>query len=65
MAVAVLAIFILPDFPSTTRWLTPEERALALRRMAEDVGVGDQDETEGASASGGFAPSLVGASAGR
>ena len=46
MAVAVLAIFILPDFPSTTRWLTPEERALALRRMAEDVGVGDQDETE-------------------
>ncbi|KAI4520838.1 MFS general substrate transporter, partial [Schizophyllum commune Loenen D] len=46
MAVAVIAIFILPDFPSTTRWLTPEERALALRRMAEDVGVGDQDETE-------------------
>ncbi|KAK2466174.1 hypothetical protein APHAL10511_001816 [Amanita phalloides] len=44
--VAALAIFILPDFPSTTRWLTPQERALALKRMEEDVGVGDQEETE-------------------
>ncbi|KAK2466175.1 hypothetical protein APHAL10511_001817 [Amanita phalloides] len=41
--VAVLAIFILPDFPSTTRWLTPQERALALKRVEEDVGVSDQD----------------------
>lgn len=48
IAVAVLAIFILPDFPTTTRWLTPQERALALRRMEEDAGVGDQEETEGA-----------------
>lgn len=46
MFIAVCAIFILPDFPATTRWLTPEERALALRRMEEDVGVGDQNETE-------------------
>ncbi|KAG8785394.1 hypothetical protein FRC12_017654, partial [Ceratobasidium sp. 428] len=38
MAVAVAAIFILPDFPSTTRWLSPEERRLAEVRMAEDVG---------------------------
>lgn len=48
IAVAVIAIFILPDFPTTTRWLTPQERALALRRMEEDAGVGDQEETEGA-----------------
>ncbi|CAE6517932.1 unnamed protein product [Rhizoctonia solani] len=33
MAVAALAVFILPDFPNTTRWLSPEER-----RLAEDVG---------------------------
>ncbi|KAG9083218.1 hypothetical protein FRC07_013978, partial [Ceratobasidium sp. 392] len=33
MGVAVAAIFILPDFPGTTRWLSPEER-----RLAEDVG---------------------------
>lgn len=35
MAVAIIAIFILPDFPSTTRWLSPEERRLAEVRMAE------------------------------
>ncbi|KAF8604467.1 MFS general substrate transporter [Ceratobasidium sp. AG-I] len=38
MGVVLLAIFILPDFPSTTRWLSPEERRLAEVRMAEDVG---------------------------
>ncbi|KAI0787159.1 MFS general substrate transporter [Irpex lacteus] len=46
--VAFCAIFILPDFPSTSwRWLSPEEVLLAERRMAEDVGVGDEGETEG------------------
>ncbi|KAJ7744490.1 major facilitator superfamily domain-containing protein [Mycena maculata] len=44
--VATCAIFILPDFPTTSKWLTPEERALALLRMKEDAGVGDQNETE-------------------
>ncbi|KAL4267409.1 MFS transporter superfamily protein [Pleurotus pulmonarius] len=46
MFVAILAIFILPDFPTTTPWLTPLERRLAMKRMEEDVGVGDQSETE-------------------
>lgn len=38
MLVAVLAMFILPDFPETKhiRWLTPAEHALARRRMIED-----------------------------
>ncbi|KAJ7228713.1 MFS general substrate transporter [Mycena pura] len=44
--VAILAIFILPDFPTTSKWLTPEEHELALLRMTEDAGVGDQNETE-------------------
>ncbi|KAH0839991.1 MFS general substrate transporter [Lanmaoa asiatica] len=44
--VAFCALFILPDFPASTRWLTEEERRLALRRMKEDVGIGDQNETE-------------------
>ncbi|KAJ7667972.1 MFS general substrate transporter [Mycena polygramma] len=44
--VAVCAIFILPDFPATSKWLSPEERELALLRMTEDAGVGDQNETE-------------------
>ncbi|KAI0772059.1 MFS general substrate transporter [Trametes elegans] len=46
--VALCAIFILPDFPATTRkwWLSDAERRLALRRMEEDAGVGDEGETE-------------------
>ena len=46
--VALCAIFILPDFPATTRrwWLSDDERRLAMRRMEEDAGVGDEAETE-------------------
>lgn len=47
MTVAIAAIFILPDFPSTTSWLTPEERRLAELRMEEDVGVGDEENKHG------------------
>jgi hypothetical protein len=36
MFVAICAMFILPDFPHNTRWLSPEERALAVSRLAED-----------------------------
>ena len=46
IAVAFLAIFILPDFPSNTRWLSPLERRLAMQRMAEDGGIQFDDETE-------------------
>lgn len=46
MTVAIVAIFVLPDFPTTTRWLSPQERALALKRMEEDAGVGDEQQTE-------------------
>ena len=47
IVVALSAIFILPDFPTNTRWLTETERKLAIRRMEEDGGIniGDQDET--------------------
>jgi len=34
--VAICAFFILPDFPHNTKWLTAEERALAISRLAED-----------------------------
>ncbi|RDB22566.1 hypothetical protein Hypma_010249 [Hypsizygus marmoreus] len=41
--VAILAIFILPDFPeNTTGWLTEAERALALHRMVEDAGADEE-----------------------
>lgn len=46
--VALSAIFVLPDFPSSpSRWLTPQERALALLRIEED-GVVDEEETDNA-----------------
>lgn len=41
---AVLAVFILPDFPTTTSWLTDEERRLAIRRLEEDTGIGEDEE---------------------
>ncbi|KAG1868263.1 major facilitator superfamily domain-containing protein [Suillus subalutaceus] len=43
IVVAICAIFILPDFPHNTRWITPEERALAISRLAND-GYGKADE---------------------
>ncbi|KAG2141190.1 major facilitator superfamily domain-containing protein [Suillus bovinus] len=46
VTIAIVAVFILPDFPTTTKWLTDDERRLALKRMEEDAGVGDQSETE-------------------
>lgn len=48
MAIAVLAIFILPDFPeNSSRWLTPAEQALAIRRMQEDVALLPRHENLG------------------
>jgi hypothetical protein len=32
--VAALAFFVLPDYPSTTKWLSPEEKKLAMWRIA-------------------------------
>ncbi|KAG1872555.1 MFS general substrate transporter [Suillus tomentosus] len=43
--VAVCAIWILPDFPSTPSvWLSPDEQTLAKRRMEEDTAAGNEDE---------------------
>jgi hypothetical protein len=40
--VAIIAFFVLPDFPSNSEtWLSPLEKELAEKRMEEDVGVGD------------------------
>jgi len=45
--VALIATFVLPDFPSTShRWLSPIEVRLAEKRMEEDAGVGDECQTE-------------------
>ncbi|KAF8515448.1 MFS general substrate transporter [Gautieria morchelliformis] len=46
ISVAICAIFILPDFPSNTRSLTPLERKLAQLRMAEDMGEDEEDSND-------------------
>ncbi|KAG0705309.1 major facilitator superfamily domain-containing protein [Suillus ampliporus] len=45
--VAICGVFILPDFPHNTRWLTPEERALAVSRLAEDNGLEERTSMQG------------------
>ncbi|KAK1142327.1 hypothetical protein N8T08_007878 [Aspergillus melleus] len=42
--IALVAILILPDYPSNTRWLTPEERAVAEWRLISDAGQVDEDD---------------------
>lgn len=46
IGVAAVAFFVLPDFPRTTRWLTEEERQLAVWRLQEDIGVDDWTSAE-------------------
>lgn len=43
---AIIAIPILPAYPTTTRWLSEKEKLIAQRRLAEDAGVADEDEDE-------------------
>ncbi|OJJ42148.1 hypothetical protein ASPZODRAFT_170341 [Penicilliopsis zonata CBS 506.65] len=44
--VAVLAMFVLPDYPATTRWLSDEERTIAIARIAEDACEADREEAD-------------------
>ncbi|KAH8770000.1 major facilitator superfamily domain-containing protein [Diaporthe sp. PMI_573] len=46
MAIALAAIFILPDLPHNTRGFTEEERQVAQLRMIEDVGEADTDSKD-------------------
>ncbi|KAH9917542.1 MFS general substrate transporter [Fomitopsis serialis] len=43
ISIGILAIFVLPDYPHNTRWLTPAELRLAQVRLAEDTGEADED----------------------
>ncbi|KAI0359688.1 MFS general substrate transporter [Trametes cingulata] len=43
VAIGIMAIFLLPDYPHNTRWLTPAQRRLAQVRLAEDAGEADED----------------------
>ncbi|KAI1270191.1 MFS general substrate transporter [Xylariaceae sp. FL1019] len=39
--VSFIAIWILPNFPNTTKWLSEDEKALAVWRLEEDIGQAD------------------------
>lgn len=45
IAIACFAIFILPNFPRTTSWLS-EEKQLAAWRLEEDIGEDDWVDSE-------------------
>ncbi|KAL4962604.1 major facilitator superfamily domain-containing protein [Aspergillus stella-maris] len=42
---AVITGFTIPDWPATTRWLTPEERAISVARIEEDTGTENDEIT--------------------
>ncbi|KAF8439017.1 major facilitator superfamily domain-containing protein, partial [Boletus edulis BED1] len=46
ITIGLLAMWLLPDLPHNTRWMSPAERRLVQTRMAEDVGEADQDSSE-------------------
>ncbi|CAK1361795.1 putative transporter [Cercospora beticola] len=54
VAIAVICFFILPNFPRTTKWLTEEEKQLAVWRLQEDIGVDDWTSSEDQSFFHGF-----------
>lgn len=41
--VAVVAVFVLPDYPATTKWLTPRERQLATMRLQAPESQGEEE----------------------
>lgn len=45
IAVSLCVAFLLPDYPSTTRWLSPTERAVARWRLATDAGQPDESSS--------------------
>ncbi|KAG9312026.1 major facilitator superfamily domain-containing protein [Chiua virens] len=46
MFFGLLSIWLLPDFPYNTQWLSVAERRLAQVRLAEDAGEADQDSAD-------------------
>lgn len=50
IGLSIFSIFILPDFPSTTRWLSEREKAIAMYRLRESSG--SLDEKRGSLLSG-------------
>ena len=45
---ALVAVFILPDYPRTTKWLSERERFIAEKRLLLDVGLVEEKQDESA-----------------
>jgi len=43
IVIGFASMYILPDYPHNTRWLSPDERRLAQIRLAEDAAEADED----------------------
>jgi hypothetical protein len=43
VVVALTTAFVIPDWPSTTKWLSEDEKALAVVRLIEDAGEEEDD----------------------
>ena len=49
IVVSILAVFILPDYPLTTSWLSEEEKRISSARLALDAGLASDAEGESVS----------------
>jgi MFS family permease len=48
IACAIVAVFVLPEYPQTTSWLSEREKLIAQKRLALDAGVVETTEDESA-----------------
>ncbi|KAK0469863.1 major facilitator superfamily domain-containing protein [Desarmillaria tabescens] len=46
ICIGLLSMWLLPDYPRNTRWMSPQEQHLAQARIAEDAGEADKDNKE-------------------
>jgi len=46
IAFGFCTMWLLPDYPNNTRWISPMERRLAQARLSEDAGEADRDNVE-------------------
>lgn len=59
VVIAVSAYWMLPDFPRTTKWLSEEEKELAIWRLVEDIGEDDWIDSQHQSFWGGMKLALL------
>jgi sugar phosphate permease len=43
---AMVALLVLLDYPSTTKWLTEKEKAIADKRLIDDAGISDDEDPD-------------------